>query len=314
MEELKKRIKVILETDNGDDIDDLFTIYAMLGDKDAEVVGIVSTYLNTPLRARQVRHVLELANRKDIPVFAGCGYTLGGYHDRPTNLKYCQYSEILDSPKYYSNEDKDTGFAAISFLIESAKRYKDELYICEIGPQCTLARAIKKDRDAFKNTHIHIMGGSFFKRESEWNIECDVESAKIVLQSGLNLNYCSLDVTRLSMMSKEDYDRYILINKDEYINYLIESTKLWYKSANRIPTLHDPLTYISMHHDVVNYQRVKVRMNVDEEHHKVYFDVVDDSCLDKDVYTVNVSKTIKDNKFFEIIYELIGIKKEVSGG
>ena len=87
---VENKIKVILDTDNGDDIDDLFTIYAMLGCKNIDVVGIVCSYLNTPLRAKQARHVLNLAKKEDIPVFSGCGHSMRGYHDRPTNIIFWQ--------------------------------------------------------------------------------------------------------------------------------------------------------------------------------------------------------------------------------
>ena len=307
MLDLKYKPKVILDTDNGDDIDDLFTVYALLNSKDIEIVGIVCSYLNTPLRARQIRHVLKLAGRTDIPVFAGCGNSIRGYHDRPTDIRYWQYSEILDSPEYINQEDNVDGELAIQFLIESAKKYKDELFICEVAPECTLARAVLRDKDAFNKSHIYIMGASFFKKESEWNIECDVDAAKTLFESELDVHYCTLDVTRSTIMSEQMYENFISISKDDYINYLVEATKLWNSYSKRVPTLHDPLTFVAMFEDVVAFEKVEAKMIDERDNRKVYFEITNINSKSN----LNISKTIDKNKFFNILFEILNVKDEV---
>ena len=246
--ELKKK-KIILDTDNGDDIDDLFAIYAMLNSPEFEVVGIICSYLNSPLRVRQAKKVLKLANKKDIPVYTGCGNSIRGYHDRPTSTVYWQYEDSLMDDEYKPDVDNAEGKEAIDFLIESAKKYKDELYICEIAPECTLGRAIQKDRDAFKDAHIYIMGGAFFEKCSEWNIDCDIEAARIVFESGLNLTYVGHNVTVKTQLTKEMYDKFHAYKGDEYTEYLVKITDLWTKFSKRITILHDPLTLLTILYD-----------------------------------------------------------------
>lgn len=246
--EIKKR-KIILDTDNGDDIDDLFTVYLMLNNPSFEVVGIVCSYLNTPLRVRQIKHVLKLANRENIPVFTGCGQSIRGYHDRPLNTIYWQYEETLMKEEYKPDVETADGEEAIKFMIESAKKYKDELYICEVAPECTLGRAIERDRDAFKDCHIYIMGGAFFEKCSEWNIDCDIDAARIVFESGLDVTYVGHNVTIKTLMSDEMYAKFKAFRGNDYENYLISATELWKTFAKRNPTLHDPLTLLTIIYD-----------------------------------------------------------------
>ena len=70
MSEIKK---IIIDTDNGDDIDDLFTLYFALSQKNIEIVGITTTYMNTNLRARQINKVLKLDCNSSI-IFCGGKY------------------------------------------------------------------------------------------------------------------------------------------------------------------------------------------------------------------------------------------------
>ena len=246
--EIKKK-KIILDTDNGDDIDDLFTIYLMLNSPQFEVVGIVCSYLNTPLRARQIKHVLKLAHREDIPVFAGCGEPIRGYHDRPTSTIFWQYEDILMKDEYKPNSEDAKGLEAIDFMIESARKYQGELYICEIAPECTLGRAIRKDKEAFKNTKIYIMGGAFFEKASEWNIDCDFDAARIVFESGLNITYVGHNVTIKMLMDDTMYQKFNSYRSDDYTNYLISATALWKSFSKRNPMCHDPLTLLTIIYD-----------------------------------------------------------------
>ena len=303
-----KTIKVILDTDNGDDIDDLFTLYILLNDPKFEVIGIISSYLNTPLRARQIRHVLKLKGREDIPVFAGCGQTIKGLHDRPSNIVFWQYSEVLDKKEYFNLKDSPDGELAIDFLIESAKKYKDELYIVGVAPETTIAKAIEKNKEAFKNCHFYLMGGSFYQNCSEWNIECDYEAAKIVATSDLDIHYCGLDVTRSTFLPDYIYQQFINIKKDEYTNYLIETTKLWNSFSKRNPTLHDPLTLLSTVYDVVQYREMNVRLDINLDTRKTVFE----SCeADKDFHSVKVAYSIDIQRTFKLIFELLGLDKEI---
>ncbi len=237
--------KIILDTDNGDDIDDLFALYLALSQEDIEIVGITTTYMNTNLRARQIKKVLQLINKEDIPVYAGIGTPIKSLHPGSVDAIYCQYTEDLNEDRYAPiNEDEGCeGVSAIDFIIKKSEELKEDLTIVSIGPLTNIAKAVLKAPDALRKPSIVMMGGCFSKIEREWNIACDYEAAKIVFNSKLNLTAIGVDVTRKTEISLTLQER-ILTHKSEdpYISYLIEATNLWFKSTNRRIVLHDPLT------------------------------------------------------------------------
>lgn len=241
MLDLKK--KILIDTDNGDDIDDLFALYFALGRNDLEIVGITTTYVNTNLRARQIKKVLSLANKTDIPVYSGYGIPIKTLHPCDINYKFCQYTPdlLLDSYAPINDIEGCEGESAIDFIVDMCNKYKEELTILCIGPLTNIAKAYLKNADALKKVKIVMMGGAFHKIEREWNIACDYGAAKIVFESGLNLTCIGVDVTKKVEISKELQEKILTSSGSDYFNYLIESANRWFNATNRRIVLHDPL-------------------------------------------------------------------------
>ena len=244
--------KIIIDTDNGDDIDDLFALYLALSRDDIEIVGITTTYVNTNLRARQIKKVLNLAGKTEIPVYAGIGTPIKTLHPCDVNYKFCQFTEDLLDDKYAPNNDGEgcNGTSAVDFLIEKSDELGSDLTIVCIGPLTNLAYAILKSPTIMTKPKIVMMGGCFSKIEREWNIECDYKAASIVFNSKLNLTAIGVDVTRKTEISLALQKR-ILQHKstDPYFSYLIEAANLWFKSTQRRIVLHDPLVLYSVYNN-----------------------------------------------------------------
>src|ERR1700694_111985 len=66
-----ERQKVILDTDIGDDIDDVFAVALALSSPDLELLGITTAWGDTQLRARLVDRLLCETGTQNIPVLAG---------------------------------------------------------------------------------------------------------------------------------------------------------------------------------------------------------------------------------------------------
>ena len=242
--------KIIIDTDNGDDIDDLFALYLALSRDDIEIVGITTTYVNTNLRARQIKKVLNLAGKTEIPVYAGIGTPIKTLHPCDVNYKFCQFTEDLLDDKYAPNNDGEgcNGTSAIDFLIKKSDELGSDLTIVCIGPLTNLAYAILKSPTIMTKPKIVMMGGCFSKIEREWNIECDYKAASIVFNSKLNLTAIGVDVTRKTEISLALQNRILQHeSKDPYFSYLIEVANLWFKSTQRRIVLHDPLVLYSVY-------------------------------------------------------------------
>jgi purine nucleosidase len=256
MESLTKT-KMIIDTDIGDDIDDIIALYMALSMKEVEIVGVISAFRNTALRARQIKKVLTLKGRTDIPVYAGCGVPLQGLEGNKTDVLFCQYTDDLKDLAYapLNPEDGCQGNKAIDFLVASARKYGSALTIVALSPQTNLALAIRKDPEAMAKVRIVMMGGSYFKTAREWNIECDILAAKTVFES-LSPKVCvGLDVTTKVQIRKELQDEILAEKKDDpYKGYLIQCIQMWAANTHRLVTLHDPLTlYAAVHPEICRF-------------------------------------------------------------
>lgn len=314
MEDIRK--KVIIDTDIGDDIDDLFTLYLANSLKEIDLIGITTVYGNTNLRARLANKYLSLAGLNDVRVYAGCGPQLKSLHPLPINHVFCQYGEELDddSLKPINEEENCEGNSAIDNLIESAKKYKEELTIVCIGPLTNLAKAVMKNKKAMRKCNIVIMGGCFSKIEKEWNIACDYKAAKIVFNAKLNLTAIGVDVTKKVEISAELQKQILTTSKDEYINYLVTCCNRWVNASGRRITLHDPLTLYSLvDDDVLKYKYYHVSVET-KGTHSIGLTIpleellwVQFKYIDKSKYTyAKCASRVNKNKFIEVFKKQLG--------
>ena len=101
---------------------------------------------------------------------------------------------------YLDYEGKDSDGDAINFLVEEAR--KGDLIIFALGPLTNIARALKRDRAAFKDIRIIIMGGNFkshgnMSPVAEFNFYVDPDAADYVIKNAPNkVEIMPLDVTR----------------------------------------------------------------------------------------------------------------------
>ncbi len=232
-------MKFIFDTDIGDDIDDALALDLALR-LGYDILGVTTVFRNTVMRARIAKRQLALFGRGDIPVYAGYGKTLSGCADE--NAPLCQYTPELESPEYAPD---GTGEAAIDFLIESAKKYGDDLTIIAIGPLTNLACAVQKDPVAMRGVHrILAMGGDFVHQYSEWNILCDVEAAQIVYEAELPMICFGHEITRRTAVTQEMQNTLFALSGTPYREYIATLVRLWYRSKppEFLVVLHDVLT------------------------------------------------------------------------
>lgn len=243
---MSKKIKVIIDTDIGDDIDDAFALL-LATNLDIEIIGITTVFLNTSQRARMTKKLLTLCGDKykGIPVFAGYGTPLAEEDKKRGDL--CQYTPDIENEIYAPDSEKPED--AIDFIIDSCKKYKDELTVIALGPFTNVAMAVKKDNDALNLAgRIIIMGGAFYKQYADWNVMCDVEAADIMFRSVKNIKCIGADVTHKLKISRADDEAIVSYSKDNPLAiYISELYRLWKKEKarkgeNDIGILHDPLT------------------------------------------------------------------------
>lgn len=198
--------KIIIDTDPGQD--DAVAILLALASPELEVLGITAVAGNVPLplTERNARIVCELANRKDIKVFAGC--------DRPLKRKLVTAEHVhgktgLDGPPLPEPTMALQDAHATDFIVETLRREPPgTVTLCPLGPLTNIATAFTRAPDVVPRVQeVVLMGGAYFEvgnitPAAEFNIYVDPEAADIVFKSGVPLSVMPLDVTHKALTSR----------------------------------------------------------------------------------------------------------------
>ncbi|HEY8443283.1 MAG TPA: nucleoside hydrolase [Clostridia bacterium] len=254
-----KKIKLLIDTDIGADIDDALAIALAAKTDCVEIIGITTVFHNTAERARLAKKLLSYTGIS-VPVYAGSKDTLAKELDGEAHTM--MYEPDLERPEFTPESEDKSGKAAVKFILDCAQRYQNELAILAIGPLTNIARAIQDSPDTMKKiSKIVLMGGAFFAPRPEWNIFCDPEAAKIVFESGLSVYCVGTDVTIPTRLGYDETLKVMSFDEDSLRGYLSKMAKTWMDIRKFGITLHDPLAlYAITHPQVLHFvpQRVKV--------------------------------------------------------
>ena len=230
-------MKLLIDTDIGDDIDDALA-FALAMDEGVELIGVTTVFGDTVKRARIVKRLLSLGGYGGVPVSPGYGQPLCG-------------ARVADAPRLYTSEyeldelsptSKDPE-DAVDFIIDSCKKYGKELTLLAIGPFTNIARAAMKDSEALSLCRTVIMGGAYFRQYADWNVCCDPEAARIMMDSIEGIVCIGADVTHRLRLSKEEDEAVLGYRGDCPVRTYIRDSFRLYKerTGGERTALHDPL-------------------------------------------------------------------------
>ncbi|SNB61476.1 purine nucleosidase [Arboricoccus pini] len=194
------RQAIIIDTDPGQD--DAIAILTALGSPEAiEILGICAVAGNVPLALTldNVRKLLELANRRDVPVFAGAEAPL----TRPlVTAEHVHGMTGMDGHDFPPPTMPVQDRHAATFIVEAVmSRPAKSVTICALGPATNLALALALEpRIAQRLREIVWMGGAAVEGgnitpASEFNVHVDPEAGAKLLASGAEIVMMPLDVT-----------------------------------------------------------------------------------------------------------------------
>lgn len=182
------KIKIIIDTDIGDDADDALAICLALKSEELEVMGITTVFRNTAARAQIAVRLLQLMGRTDIPVYAGIGHPLVAEADVETVP--IQLLAGMEELEYRKDMD------GVEYLRRSLSASQGDITLVTIGPLTNVGVLLCKYPEVKgKIKEIVMMGGAYYMHYNEWNILCDPEAAHIVYSSGVPIRAIGLDVT-----------------------------------------------------------------------------------------------------------------------
>lgn len=241
-----KRIPIILDTDPG--VDDTTAIVMSLASEQLELKGIVAVAGNVERHhtANNVRNIVKICGRQDVPVFLG--------EEKPLVRELVTASHIhgengmgsLDLPVSDIPFAKESG---VDFIYRTACENPGDLRLVTIGPMTDAGRLIEKYPDITGKLHsIVAMGGVMevgnVTPAAEYNIYADPEAAKIVFDSGIPIVLVGLDVTVPTVVTRDQNKDFKSIGNpvadllSDLNTYLMDKESPFNKKG---AIMHDPL-------------------------------------------------------------------------
>jgi inosine-uridine nucleoside N-ribohydrolase len=282
-------IAVILDTDIGDDIDDVWAIVLLLVSEEFDIKMITSATGDTRARAKTIAKILERLGRNDIPI--GIGKKTQSKHNYLS-----RWVEDYNLENYKGRIYEDGADAMASIITESEK----PITIITIGPLTNIAESINSEPDITKNAHLVGMLGSIYtgyahhpkgKPSAEWNVVQDIDAAKTVFNSAIPMTITPLDTCGTIRLEGDKYQK--IVNSENHAAKLIIETygewlnrrfgrgnnrRQWVNSKSTV--LYDTAAvYLAMKTDLLKMENLKVSVNNDG------YTVIDDNAKEIEVAT-----------------------------
>ena len=255
--------KILYSCDTG--IDDALALLYLAAQDKCEVIGVTASYGMGHVYNvyRNTKYVLGLLGRTDIPVKMGSDRELNGTpHDFSNGSKFHGIEGLGGVLGEASPSDCEGAEIeeATDFIIEMSHKYGRDLVWVTSGPFTDIARVLRRDPDICDRIGaVYVMGGALASPGNvgyykdvwmEANVRIDVQAAKEVLESRLPLVLIGLDVTRKTLFSFEDHERWHKIGTKSAL-FFYEALKHYlgaYKEYHPYLGgcgLHDPLAAVA---------------------------------------------------------------------
>jgi pyrimidine-specific ribonucleoside hydrolase len=199
---------ILIDTDAG--TDDLMAIAFLVSQPAVQIdaITVVNGLAHPEPGARNIVRLLDLAGRKNIPVFAGRSIPLQGKAEFPAEWR--KISDDLPGVTLPPLSRPIESKPAADYLIERLRNQDNPVRILALGPLTNLGEALKREPSlAGAIEELVIMGGALrvpgnlgdghaFNTKNttaEWNIFIDPLAARIVFRSGVPIRLVPLDAT-----------------------------------------------------------------------------------------------------------------------
>lgn len=236
-----EKIKLLIDTDIGGDIDDALCVAMALNSPQIDLLGITTVYANNVWRTDLTKRMLKVWGREEIPVKIGAERPLTGRFPHDGNLPAVE------------NE-------AVPFIIKTC-RENPGMTLLAIGPLTNVALAIHMAPDIVETTKFVLMGGMIGSAQPEWNILCDPEAADTVIET-CKPKMVGLDITEQCRLTREEADR-LAAGDDPRLQFLKGEFTRFFEEYDFLPTLHDPLALAGiLRDDLITWEEMEVHVGL----------------------------------------------------
>jgi hypothetical protein len=169
-----KKTSVIFDTDTNNELDDQHALAYLLFNRnsfDVKAITVNATRKggNIDGHFNEAERVMKLCNAIDkIPLLKGA------------NGSFQEIEHTLGQGNF-------DGFEAVNFIIEEARKYRNEkLVIIAVGKLTNIALALKKAPEIAPNIRLVWLGGNY-PEKGEYNLENDIPSMNFLLGTSVDL-------------------------------------------------------------------------------------------------------------------------------
>ncbi|OGG03203.1 MAG: hypothetical protein A3F83_16685, partial [Candidatus Glassbacteria bacterium RIFCSPLOWO2_12_FULL_58_11] len=204
----REPIKVIIDTDIGEDIDDILVTAFALNSPEFEVLAVTTVDGNVAVRSRVARKVALLYGRPELPVAEG--------YVRSIPQEDTTYSGFSGGVRYGEIAADEQGLPPGSLLradeliARLAERYPGQVSLVTIGSMSNAGQLlVRYPEAAAKLKQIVTNGGNFSSAEQNigWNLRYDPLAAAIASRSRVPWVLLSESTTRYCGLRQQDVER-----------------------------------------------------------------------------------------------------------
>lgn len=265
-----------LDTDIGDDTDDLFALALILASPELKLAGISTVFGRTDERVRLARTFLAINGREtDVPVHTGCGghipctmhtwmspqpfWPNGPAQGAPIAQIGCAWPE-----ERLSNPATAHGVEALAAHLRA---HPGQTIPIAIGALTNLATLLLREPELKKTIpRLIVMAGEFKTPKWEWNVRCDPLAAAVVFDSGIPVEIIPWEIGVSCTVSRVQLER-LFAGGTRNGRFLTRAVRLWRKAKYTpghaaMPHLFDPMAVAAlMRPDWFTWRRGRVAVS-----------------------------------------------------
>ena len=293
-----EKIKIIMDTDIGSDIDDALCLAYLLSQPRCDLLGITTGSSEPEKRAELADSICRYVGR-DIPIFPGHGMPLVGKQHQVAVHQY----EVVAGLPHQTVFPKDR---AIEFMKEAIESNPHEVVLLPVGPLTNVGALFAAyPHLASLVKEVSLMGGSYFSaglrlEEVEFNILNDAVAARMLFDSGAPIRAAGLDVSMKTLVPCTDFlsARHAKVMEPValYAKKFLERTNdMYFHDAISATLLFDS--------EICQYRRGTVKVDLGAEWGRTHFS-------EDPLGNTLVADTIDTERFFRHYYATIGKDEE----
>lgn len=294
------KVRLLLDTDIGSDIDDAVALAYLLSQPRCELVGITTVTGEPAKRAELASVICTHVGRGDIPIYPG----------EAEAMLIAMPQRQVPQGRALGDWPRRTQFApgeGVEFMRRTIRANPGELTLLGIGPLTNIATLFAVDPEIpALLKQLVLMCGRFFGqtgRTPEWNAKCDPHAAAIVYGAGAQRRgrrhvSFGLDVTTQCRLAADECRRRFTA---KVLAPVRDFAEVFFGSNDAI-TFHDPLAAACIFApDICQYRRGEVSVSPTEADAGAtsFIEMQDD-----DAHTV--AEQVDAQAFFDHYFDVVG--------